>query len=98
MHGGEEFAHQHVETAIAAERDDLARAVERLYAVSLAKGGADCAIVEGADDPLLAALPDPIARPERIEPRIDNENCITLGEIAHHPRNGLGMNAVLTAR
>ena len=40
MHGGKEFAHQHVETAVAAKRDDLARTVERLDAVGLAKGGA----------------------------------------------------------
>jgi hypothetical protein len=68
LHGGEELAHQHVETAVAAERDDLARTVERLDAVGLAERGPDRAIVEGADDPLLAALADPVARPERVEP------------------------------
>jgi hypothetical protein len=41
MHGGEEFAHQCIETTVAAECDDLTRAVQRLDAVGLAQGGTD---------------------------------------------------------
>ena len=52
----------HVEAAVAAECDDLARAVEGLDAIGLTERGADGAIVEGANDPLLAfwriQLPD----------------------------------------
>src|SRR6516225_10832935 len=98
LHGGEEFAHQHVETAVATECDNLARTVERLDAIGLAKGGADGAIVEGADDPLLAALADPVARPERVEPGVDNEHGITFSEVAYRTRHSLRMNAVLAAR
>ena len=65
LRGGEEFAHQHVETAVPAKRYDLSRTVQRLDAVGLAKRGAHGAIIEGADDPLLAALADPVARPSR---------------------------------
>ena len=63
VHGGQEFAHQHVETAVAAERDDLARTVERLDAIGLTKRCSNGSVVEGADDPLRSALTDPVARP-----------------------------------
>jgi hypothetical protein len=36
LHGGEELAHEHVEAAVAAQCNDLARAIERLDAVGLA--------------------------------------------------------------
>jgi hypothetical protein len=36
VHGGEEFAHQHVEAAVAAQGNDLPRAIERLDALGLA--------------------------------------------------------------
>ena len=98
LHGGEEFAHQHVETAVAAKRDDLARTVERLDAVGLTERGAHRAIVERADDPLLAALANPVARPEGVEPGVDDEHGVALGEVAHHTRHSLRMNAVLAAR
>src|ERR1700730_1130238 len=52
VHRRQELAHQHVETAITAKRDDLARAVERLYAVGLTKRSSHSGIVEGTDDPL----------------------------------------------
>jgi hypothetical protein len=60
MHGSEKFAHQHVEPTITAECGDLTRTIERLNAVGLAKRGANGVIVERADDPLLAALADPV--------------------------------------
>src|ERR1700728_5301353 len=98
LDGGEEFAHQHVETAVAAERDHLARTVERLNAVGLTKRGADGAIVERADDPLLAALADPVARPERVEPGVEDKHGVARGEVAPQPRHSRSMNAVLTRR
>src|ERR1700738_1874588 len=108
LHGGEEFADQHVETAVAAECDNLARTVERLDTIGLAKGGADGAIVEGADDPLLAALADPVARPERVEPGVDDKHGVARGEVAHRAaaragsappaRHRLRMNTILAAR
>jgi hypothetical protein len=62
------------------------------------KGPDRRAIVEGADDRLLAALADPVARPECVEPGVDNEHGVAFGEIAHHTRHILRMNAVLAAR
>jgi len=52
MHRREKLAHQHVETAIAGKRDDLARPVKRLDAVGPAERGSDRAIVERGQDPL----------------------------------------------
>src|SRR5271169_2665180 len=98
LHGSEEFAHQHVETAVAAKRDDLARTVERLDAVGLAKRGADSAIVERADDPLLAVLTNPVGRPEGVEPGVDDEYGIARCKVAHCARHSLRMNAVFAAR
>src|ERR1700677_3749564 len=98
LDGGEEFAHQHVETAVAAERDHLARTVERLDAIGLTKRGADGAIVERADDPLLATLADPVTRPERVEPRVEHEHRIARGKIADRTRHRLRMNTILAAR
>ena len=98
MHGGQEFAHQHVEAAVAAERDDLARAVQRLDAVGLAERGADRGVVERADDPLRAALADPVGRPQRVEPGIEDEDRVARGEIADRARHRLRMDAILAAR
>jgi hypothetical protein len=71
-----------LKSPFAAEGDDLARTVERPDAVGLAKRGADGAIVERADDPLLAALADPVARPERVESGVENEHGVSRGEVA----------------
>ena len=48
--------------------------------------------------PLLAALADPITRPQRVEPGVDNEHGVASGEIAHCTRNSLRMNPILAAR
>src|SRR5580704_18954339 len=98
LHGGEELAHQHVEAAIAAERDHLARTIERLDAIGLTERGADGAIVERADDPLFAALADPVARPERVEPGVEHEHRIARGKIADRTRHRLRMDTILAAR
>src|SRR5580693_3580186 len=98
LRSGKEFAYRHIETTVAAKRDDLARTVERLDAIGLAQGSTDGTIVEGADDPLLAALADPVARPECVEPGVDDEHRVAFGEIAHRTRNSLRMNPVLDAR
>src|SRR5271154_3743941 len=62
------------------------------------KRGPTGPVVEGADDPLLAALADPVARPERVEPGVEDEHGVARSEVAHHTRHSLRMNAVLTAR
>src|SRR5580700_5637954 len=49
-------------------------------------------------DPLLAALADPVARPERIEPGVDDEHGVARGEIAHCARHRLRMNTIPAAR
>src|ERR1700719_4119703 len=51
MHRGQKFAHQHVEAAIAAHGDHLARAIQCLYPVGLTKCRSDRGVVEGADNP-----------------------------------------------
>jgi hypothetical protein len=56
----EELAHQHVEAAVARQRDHLPRAVERLDAVGLPERRSDGAIGERPDDALRSALPDPV--------------------------------------
>ena len=98
MHGGEEFAHQHVEAAVAAKRDDLTGAIERLDAVGLAERRSDRGVVERTDDPLRSALAYPVSRPQRVEPGIQDEDRIACGKIADRPRHGLRVNAVLAAR
>ena len=98
MHGGHEFAHQHVEAAVAAERDHLARAIQRLHAVGLTERRPHGRIVEGADDPLRSALPDPVGGPQRVEAGVEDEDRIGLGEIADRPRHRLRMDAILAAR
>src|SRR5262249_17744600 len=84
--------------AVAAECDDLTRTVERLDAVGLAKGGADGAVVEGADDPLLAVLTDPVARPECVEAGVDDKHRIARSEVAHRTSHSPRVNSVLAAR
>ena len=68
------------------------------YAVGLTKRGTDGAIVEGADDPLRAALADPVARPERVEAGVECEDRVVLGEVAHRSCHRLRMDAILAAR
>ena len=63
MHRGHELAHQHVEAAIAGERDHLPRTIQRLYAIGLAEGRAHRGVVERADDALRSGLPDPVRGP-----------------------------------
>ena len=62
MHGSEELGHEHVEAAVAAQRDDLARTIERLDAVGLTQRRADRGVVEGAHDPLRSTLAYPVGR------------------------------------
>jgi hypothetical protein len=59
----EELAHQHVEAAVAGQRDDLTRPIERLDAVGLTKGRPHGAVFERPDDALRSALPDPVGGP-----------------------------------
>jgi len=99
MHRGQKFAHQHIESAIAAERNNLARAIQRLYAVGLSKRCPHGPVVEGTDNPLRSTLPDPVAGPERVETRVENEYRIGLGEIADRPGTACGwMRSLLRAR
>ncbi len=97
VHGGQELAHQHVEAAIAAERYHLARAVEGLDAVGLAERGPDGGVVERADDPLGAALADPVRGPQGVEARVEGEHRVPRGKVAHRPGHRLRMDAVLAA-
>src|SRR5205807_9408247 len=60
MHRGQKFAHQHIESAIAAERNHLARAIQRLYPVGLSKRCPHGPVVEGTNNPLRSTLPDPV--------------------------------------
>jgi hypothetical protein len=48
---------------VAAKRDDLARAIQRLNAVGLTERGANRSVIERADDPLRSALVYPVGRP-----------------------------------
>src|ERR1700726_2591245 len=98
MHCGQKFAHQHIESAIAAERNHLARAIQRLYPVSLTKSCAHGPVVEGTDNPLRSTLPDPVAGPERIETGVEGEYRIGLGQIADRSGDRLRMDAILASR
>jgi hypothetical protein len=60
VHGRQELAHKHVEAAVAAKCNDLARAIERLDAVGLTERRSDCGVVERAYDPLRSALAYPM--------------------------------------
>ena len=98
MHRGQKFAHQHIESAIAAERNHLARAIQRLYPVGLSKRCPHGPVVEGTNNPLRSTLPDPVAGPERVETGVENEYRIGLGEIADRPGHRLRMDAILASR
>ena len=60
MNGGQKLANEHIEAAVATKRNDLARAIEGLDAVGLAERGPHRPIVEGTDDALRSAFPDPV--------------------------------------
>ena len=79
VYGGQEFAHQHVEAAVATKRDDLARTIERLDAVGLTKRRSDRGVVKRADDPLRTALAYPVGRPQRVETGVQGEDRVALG-------------------
>ena len=97
VHRGHKFAHQHVEAAIAAQRDDLARAIEGLDPVGLTERRSDGGVVEGADNPLRSALPDPVAGPQRVEAGVEDEYRVAFGEITDRSRYRLRMDAILAA-
>src|ERR1700746_2754125 len=78
----EELAHQHVEAAVAGQRDHLPRAVERLDAVGLPERRSDGTVVERPDDALRSALPDPVGGPQRIKAGVEYEDRVLVGEIA----------------
>src|ERR1700758_5481905 len=94
----EELAHQHVEAAVAGQRDHLPPAVERLDAVGLPERRSDGTIVERPDDALRSALPDPVGGPQRIEAGVEHEDRVPVGEIADRAGDGLWMDAIGAAR
>jgi hypothetical protein len=94
VNGSQKLAHEHIEAAVATKRDDLTRTVKGLDAVGLAERGPHRPIVEGTDDPLRSALPNPIGRPERVEARVEDEYRIPLGEVADGTGNRLRMDAI----
>src|ERR1700730_7316557 len=97
MHSGEKLAHEHVETAVAAKSNDLARPIEGLDAICLTESGSDGRVVERTDDSLCSVLPYPVGRPQRVETSIEDEDCIAPGEVADGSRYRLGMDAIGTA-
>jgi hypothetical protein len=97
LHSRHEFAHQHVEAAVAGEHDHLLAAIEDLHAVALADGRADRGIVERADDALGAVLADPVRRPQRVQTGVEHEDCIGPCQIAGDARDGLRVDLVLAA-
>ena len=97
VHRRHKLAHQHVETAVPGQGDDLARAIERLDSVGLTKRSPNSGIVEGSQDPLRSTLPNPIAGPKRVEAGIDEKHRIAFGGIADRPRHRLRMDTVLAA-
>ena len=97
MHSGEKLAHEHVETAVAAKSNDLARPIEGLDAICLTESGSDGRVVERTDDSLCSVLPYPVGRPQRVETSIEDEDCIAPGEVADRSRYRLGMDAIGTA-
>src|ERR1700730_5528596 len=82
----------------AAHGDHLARAIERLYPIGLTKRRSDGSVVEGADNPLRSALPDPVGGPQRVETGVEHEYRVALGEITDGSRHRLRMDTILAAR
>src|SRR5258708_4070236 len=68
MHSGEKLAHEHVETAVAAKSNHLARPIEGMDAACLTESGSDGRVVERTDDSLCSVLPYPVGRPQRVRP------------------------------
>src|SRR6516164_9514294 len=69
----------------------------RLDTVGLTKRGSHSAVVEGSQDPLRSALPNPVAGPECVQPGIDDEHGVAFGGIADGPRHRLRVDAVAAA-
>src|ERR1700722_2374687 len=97
MHGRQKFAHQHVEPAVAAQRNYLARAIKRLDPIRLTQRRPYGSIVEGADDSLRSALPGPVRRPKRVQAGVEDECCVSLCQVADCPGNRLRMDAIGTS-
>src|SRR5271163_842930 len=98
MDSGQKFAHQHVESAVAAQCDHLARAIQHLHPVGLTERRSYGRVVEGTYDPLRPSLADPVAGPKRVQTGVEDEYRIGPGEIAHSSGHSLRMDAILAAR
>jgi len=98
VHRGQKFTHQDIESAIAAQSNHLARAIQRLHPVGLTKCRSHGRVVEGTDNPLRSTLPDPVGGPERVQTGVEDEYRIGLGQIADCSGHRLRMDAILASR
>src|SRR5271156_4333524 len=71
---------------------------KRLHPIGLTKRRSHGSVVEGADNPLRSALPDPVARAKRVQTGVEDEYRIGLGAIADCSGHRLRMDSILTSR
>ena len=93
--GGEQVAQQHHQPAVAAERDDLAVAVERLRAQRLRHRVGHRAEVVGAQQPPLAAQFDEPGQPDRRHPGVGGEDGVVGGRVVDRGGHQLGADPLV---